>query len=289
MSGGETSRSLSSDVKTQLASGSFNMAHLVKLSNSVNSGGIDSLEDFTPPPLNAEGNPQDWQSGSHSNIGGVSSASGTGALFNIFVSGDGEVVTFTIASIGSGYVDGETIVVTDPGNTPQTCTLTVIVLTGNHYFTDSISDVVDGDDTYLANGFLQGLSAVTESSNINIGSTALRISGVNQTVISDVLNFGHLHRTVIIKRAILDDSDAVIDTFEIYKGFVEGMTITDSGETSSVNFSIANHWADFERIEGRATNNSSQQHFYDNDLGFEFSDQASKKIMWGDIIVDVSK
>ena len=194
MSGGETSRSLSSDVKTQLASGSFNMVHLVKLE-----------------------------------------------------------------------------------------------LNSTYYYTDSNSDVVDGSDTYTANGFLQGLSAVTESSNINIGSTTLRISGVNQTIISDTLNNGHLHRAITIKRAILDDSDAVIDTFEIYKGFVEGMSITDSGETSSVNFSIANHWADFERIEGRATNNSSQQNFFDSDLGFEFSDQVNKRIVWGDIIMPLRR
>ena len=132
------SRGLSSDIKTQLASTSFVMAHLVKISTSIGygTGEIESLEDFTPPPLNASGNPQDWQSGSHSGISGVSSASGTGATFNIHVSGDGEVVTFTIASVGSGYVGGETIVVTDPGNTPQTCTLTVIILSGSYKFTD---------------------------------------------------------------------------------------------------------------------------------------------------------
>ena len=93
-----------------------------------------------------------------------------------------------------------------------------------------------------------------------------------------------MHRTVTIKRAILDDSQALIDTFFIYKGFIEAMNITDSGESSSVNFSIANHWADFARISGRTTNNSSQQHFFDNDLGFEFTDQASKRILWGNII-----
>ena len=189
MAGGDTSRGLSSDVKTQLASGSFMMAHLVKLE-----------------------------------------------------------------------------------------------LNTTYYFTDSNSDIVDGSDTYTANGFLHGLSAVSESANININSMALKISGINQTIISDVLTNGHLHRTVTIKRAILDDSQALIDTFFIYKGFIEAMNITDSGESSSVNFSIANHWADFARISGRTTNNSSQQHFFDNDLGFEFADQASKRIMWGDII-----
>ena len=194
MAGGETSRSLSSDVKTQLASGSFIMAHLVKLE-----------------------------------------------------------------------------------------------LNTTYYYTDNNSDIVDGSDTYTANGFLHGLSAVSESSSINISSMALRISGINQTIISDTLTNGHLHRTVTIKRAILNDSEALIDSFFIYKGFIEAMTITDSGESSSVNFSIANHWADFARISGRATNNSSQQHFHDNDLGFEFADQASKKIIWGDVILPMRR
>ena len=96
MAGGDTSRGLSSDVKTQLASGSFIMAHLVKLE-----------------------------------------------------------------------------------------------LNTSYYFTDSNSDIVDGADTYSANGFLHGLSAVSESANININSLELKISGINQTIISDVLTNGH--------------------------------------------------------------------------------------------------
>ena len=194
MSGGETTRGLSSDVKTQLASGSFNMSHLVKLE-----------------------------------------------------------------------------------------------LNTTYYYTDSRSDVVDGSDTYSANGFLHGLAAINESSAINIGSMTLRISGVNQTIISDVLTNGHLHRAVTVKRAILNDSDAVVGSFVIYKGFIEAMSITDRSESSSVNFMVANHWADFARIEGRATNNSSQQHHYAGDRGFEFSDQATKKLKWGDLDINMER
>ena len=190
MSGGDTSRGLSSSVKTELASGSFNMAHLVKLE-----------------------------------------------------------------------------------------------LNTTYYYTDFNSDVVDGSDTYSSNGFLQGLSSITETSSLNISSTSLSISGVNQTIISDALTNGHLHRTVTIKRAILDDSLAVVGTFEIYKGFIEGMSIMDSEEISSVNFAVANHWADFERIEGRGVSPASQNHFFPNDPGFEFADQVSKKLQWGELTI----
>ena len=58
------------------------------------------------------------------------------------------------------------------------------------------------------------------------------------------------------------------------------LMITQYNAWRYINFSIANHWADFARISGRTTNNSSQQHFFDNDLGFEFTDQASKRILW---------
>ena len=111
----------------------------------------------------------------------------------------------------------------------------------------------------------------------------LVISAVNQTVVSDVLTNGHLHRAVTVKHAILDDSDAVIETFEIYKGFIESMSISDSGDKSKISFGVANHWSDFDRIEGRLTNSSSQQHHHDGDLGFDFVPQVGRNLYWGNL------
>lgn len=186
MSGGDTSRSLSSDVKTQLASGSFVMAHLAKLE-----------------------------------------------------------------------------------------------LNTTYYLTDFSSDVVDGSDTFTANGFLQSLGAVSESSTIDIGAISIAVSNTNQTIFSDVLNNGHLHRKVTLKRAILDDSNAVVGSFVIYSGFIESMAMVESSGSSLISLGVANHWADFQRIEGRRTNDSSQQHHHSGDLGFEFSAQTGKKLFWG--------
>jgi hypothetical protein len=263
------SRGLSSAVKTQLASGSFVMAHLVKLeldstyyytdfssdivdgsdtysangflqevdaiteSTGLTTGGfaltlsgvnqtiisdvlnnghlhrkitvkraflndstvavaeVESLVDFTPTPT------ADWQSGSHTGISGVSSGSGTGATFNISVSGDGEVVTFSINSSGSGYVNGETITVTDPGNTPSTCTLTVII-------------------------------------------------------------------------------KFLIDSFSVYTGRVAGMSIVDTEDECFLEFDVANQWADLERVSGRQTTDRSQQHYFNGDLGFEFMTSSNR-------------
>jgi len=52
------------------------------------------------------------------------SGSGSGALFNVGVSNQG-VATFTWVSGGGGYAVNDTLTFTDPGNTSQTCDVTV--------------------------------------------------------------------------------------------------------------------------------------------------------------------
>jgi len=163
--------------------------------------------------------------------------------------------------------------------------LVKLELNSTYYYTDFSSDITDGSDTYSANGFLKSLSVVSEKAKLGIGSLGVVFSAVNQTLVSDVLNNGHLHRPLTIKRAILDSSNTVIGSFAIYSGFIESMSIKDGSENSSIAFSVANHWADFDRVNGRRTNDASQQHYFPNDKSFEFCSQTGKKIVWGDISI----
>ena len=161
--------------------------------------------------------------------------------------------------------------------------LVKLELNTTYKYTDYAVNIVDGSDTYVPNGFLRGIGAVSESSSINIGSIDITVSSATQTILSDVLNNGHLNRNVTIKRAILDTDDTVVTsgTFQIYAGYIEGMSITDNQGDSVINFAVANHWSDFMRFEGRRTNDSSQQHFFNGDKAFEFSSQAGKRVYWG--------
>ena len=167
--------------------------------------------------------------------------------------------------------------------------LVKLELNSTYYYTDFSNDIADGGNTYSANGFLTSLSGFSETSTMNIGMMNVALSAVNQTIVSDVLNNGHLHRAVTIKRAILDNSYAVTGSFIIYAGFIEGMSIRDTKGASAIGFSVANHWADFERREGRHTNDSSQQHFFPNDKSFEFAPKAGKKLIWGNLRTDARR
>jgi hypothetical protein len=163
-------------------------------------------------------------------------------------------------------------------------TLGTVASPNVYYYTDGAENVTLDGNLYLANGFFLGVDAVTEDSNMNIGSLTLRLSGVNQTIISDALNNGHLHREVIVTRFLWNTAGAVMGSFQIYTGKIESMAIGDSGDTSQISFGVANHWADFGRREGRITNEKSQQHYFAGDLCFEFAHGSDKKFKWGGVI-----
>ena len=81
---------------------------------------------------------------------------------------------------------------------------------------------------------------------------------------------------------MLDSSNALIaDPFVFYKGNIESFTIGESDTTSFVNLSIVSHWADFDKKNGRKTNNTSQQRFFSTDVGMDFSSQTTLDIKWG--------
>ncbi len=165
----------------------------------------------------------------------------------------------------------------------QMAHLVKLELNTTYKYTNASTNIVDGSDTYIPNGFLMGLDGVQENSNINIGSMNIGISAVDQTVIADVLNNGYLNRKVTIKRAFLDSNSTLISgaIFSIYSGRIEGMGISDSSNSSVMNLAVANQWTDFNRTAGRRTNNASQQHFFAGDKSMEFAPQTGKKLIWG--------
>ena len=97
-----------------------------------------------------------------------------------------------------------------------------------------------------------------------------------------MLNENVVNDSVDIFRAFLDDSNAVIaDPFLLYKGQIEEFSIQETDIESIVALSIVSHWADFEKKNGRKTNNTSQQRFFSSDVGMDFSSQTVLDLKWG--------
>jgi hypothetical protein len=144
----------------------------------------------------------------------------------------------------------------------------------NHY-----KDLIHNSNTYTSSSHLLQITNNSESSQINVSSFSIRLSAVDGSFTSIVLNNNVSNDEVTIDIAFLNSTDAIIDTFNYNKGFVESFAIdTDNGV---LGLNCTSHFADFSRVAGRKTNTGSQQVFFPTDEGMEFASLTVKDILWG--------
>jgi len=91
-----------------------------------------------------------------------------------------------------------------------------------------------------------------------------------------------MDKEVEIYKGFLDNNQSIIaDPFLLFKGTIESFSLEESEESSNVSISVASHWADFEKLKGRKTNTSSQELYFEDDVGFDFASQSVQDIKWG--------
>ena len=156
---------------------------------------------------------------------------------------------------------------------------------GTDYLTEAQFDITDGSDTYTASAFVLSSASVEESTQITTGSIQLSLSGADQTYISGLLSSGwdYIDRKIVIRRVLLDDDNAIIgNSVIVFQGKISGYKINETMESSIITLTIANHWEDFKRVNGRKTNPTSQQKHFSSDDVFEFcSGIKAQTITWG--------
>jgi hypothetical protein len=144
------------------------------------------------------------------------------------------------------------------------------------------SSVSGSSVTYNSSDFILGISEHSEQTDLSKATFNLTLSGAEQTFISTVLNENVTNDEVLIYRGLLDDNSALIsDPFLLYKGNIESFEIQENEQNSTVQLAIVSHWADFEKKNGRKTNNTSQQRFFSTDVGMDFASQTVQDIKWG--------
>jgi len=147
----------------------------------------------------------------------------------------------------------------------------------------SLTSSVSGSSvTYTASSFVLDVSNFTEEIDITKTTLSLSLSGADQTFISTALSENITNDEVTVFRGLLaDDNTLIADPFLLYKGNIEGFNISETEKASVLNIKVSSHWADFDKKNGRKTNNTSQQRFFSTDVGMDFSSQTVLDIKWG--------
>ena len=148
---------------------------------------------------------------------------------------------------------------------------------------NSPTSVDSSATTFLAQGHFLSYGQVVESSDLRVGTIELNFTAVDTTMVAVVLNNDYIDKRVVIYRAILssDYSFTSNDVFMIFDGFITGYAISEEEKTASLVLTCSSQFADFERTGGRRSNPASQNLYFPNDRGMDFSPQIVKDIKWG--------
>lgn len=132
-----------------------------------------------------------------------------------------------------------------------------------------------------ANAHLERLGDISESVDLRIGTTTITLGGADQSYIAIFLSQNYIGTPVRYLRGALDDNYQLIGTIEAFVGTVSGCRMEEDETLSNVHAQCSSHWANFDYVNGRLTNDTDQQAIYPGDFGFEFAPKTVDQVPWG--------
>lgn len=146
-----------------------------------------------------------------------------------------------------------------------------------------VGDLTYDSETYTGVGDLLNISAVTETSDMQASGINVTLTGVKSSLVVIAKDHEYQGRAITVMLGAFDASgDLVADPTVIFAGFMDTMTIAESGETSTISIACENKLIAFERSKIRRYTAEDQKIDHPTDKGFEFvTATVQKEIIWG--------
>ena len=162
-------------------------------------------------------------------------------------------------------------------------------------FNDSPRPVVFQGQTWHPAGYLLGIGQAAERLDIAIEQVAVSLSGVDQAMVSVLLQYDYRNRRVRIYRGYLGTNHVTLigEPILVWEGrsshVVIGETPPGSGigdrqtdGASAITVHATNVWYDHQRAPGRVLSDACQRAHFPDDRGLEFSGKPFENLPWGE-------
>jgi hypothetical protein len=168
-------------------------------------------------------------------------------------------------------------------------------------------------NTYIGAGSLIGIGGLEEVADLSAKSATITLSGVPVELVSLALQEPYQNRACrilfgadtlgvsdpnwVLANGTWSDSGVWVDsdvwrdsslvvvaysTVEVFGGFMDVMTIEDSGETSTISLTVESKLVQLERAKELRYTNESQRALFPSDTFFSFvADLQDKEVVWG--------
>jgi hypothetical protein len=154
---------------------------------------------------------------------------------------------------------------------------------GDLHLWSGLGNLVYSGDTYVGTGDLMSISPIKESEELVANGVNFTVSGIKQSLVSIARDEPYQGRKITLYLGAFDENaDIISSPVILFGGFMDVMTISDSGETSTITISAENKLIAFDRASVRRFTAEDQKIDYPTDKGFEFVSQiAQQEIIWG--------
>ena len=133
-------------------------------------------------------------------------------------------------------------------------------------------------NTYIGTGNLMSISGLEEAGDLSAKSASLTLSGIDNAIVALALAEPYQRRICRIFFGVSSVSDVV----EVFSGYMNTMTIEDSGETSNISLTVESKLIELNRARVRRYTHESHQARHPDDTFFSFvADLQDKSVVWG--------
>jgi len=152
------------------------------------------------------------------------------------------------------------------------------------YLWNGIGNLSYDSKTYVGAGNLLSISTVSENVELRASGITVQLSGISDPLLAKAKTEDYQGRELLVKLGGWDASDNIISSPTIiFSGFMDTMTINESGETATISVAVENRLIEFEKTRVRRYTDNDQRIEYPNDDGLEYVSQIQEKeIVWGD-------
>jgi hypothetical protein len=138
--------------------------------------------------------------------------------------------------------------------------------TGDLNLWSGIGSLTFDGDVYTGAGGLLNLTEIKETDDVESNGTIFTLNGIPSEFISTALSSDYQNREITCWFATLDASGALIaDPFQLYKGRMDILDISEGGETASLSMKTENRLIELQRAKTRRYTHEDQKAFFPTD------------------------
>tara|TARA_R110000764_G_scaffold187702_3_gene273016 strand:+ start:663 stop:1658 length:996 start_codon:yes stop_codon:yes gene_type:complete len=142
---------------------------------------------------------------------------------------------------------------------------------------------LNNTETYVGAGDLLKISEIQETSDLQANGASVTLSGVNTALVGLARDQDYQGRKMSVLLGAMDDvANVIVAPVNLFTGFMDVMTITDSGTYSNISVTCENKLIAFEKAYIRRYTDADQRIDHPTDDGFEYvASIQEKEIVWG--------